>query len=161
MTLKIVSMKKIIFLFCIALFAMNLHAQKLNPVKWTFEAVKKSDKQYEIIITAAIESPWHIYSQNTPKGGPIPTKININTNPLVTIAAGKAKEVGKQEKILDKNFSPKGVEVLFYSDQVQFVQSITLKGAVKTNITGTVEYMVCDDSQCLPPTKKSFDIKIQ
>jgi thiol:disulfide interchange protein DsbD len=77
------------------------------------------------------------------------------------VAAGKAKEIGKLEKTLDKNFSAKGVEVLFFGDQVQFVQNITLKGAVKTNISGSVEYMVCDDSQCLPPTKKSFDIKIQ
>jgi len=114
-----------------------------------------------LVITANVPKPWHIYSQNTGKGGPIPTKISINTNPLVTVAPGKAKEIGKQEKTLDKNFGPQGVEVLYYSNQVQFVQNLSLKGAVKTNISGTVAYMICDDSQCLPPTKKSFDIKIQ
>ena len=154
-------MKKILIVLAALIITIGSFAQPKDPVSWKYETVKKSGNNYDLVITASVPKPWHIYSQNTPKGGPIPTKININTNPLITIAAGKAKEIGKQEKILDKNFSPKGVEVLFYSDQVQFVQSITLKGAVKTNITGIVEYMVCDDSQCLPPTKKSFDIKIQ
>lgn len=154
-------MKKLIIALVAMIFTVGAFAQPKDPVAWKYEAVKKSGNNYDLIITATVPKPWHIYSQNTPKGGPIPTKININTNPLITIAPGKAKEIGKQEKVLDKNFSPKGVQVLFYSDQVQFVQSITLKGAVKTNVTGTVEYMVCDDSQCLPPTKKSFDIKLQ
>ncbi len=154
-------MKKIALVLVTIVLAVGSFAQPKEPVTWKYEAVKKSGNNYDLVITASIPKPWHLYSQNTPKGGPIPTKININANPLITVAAGKAKEVGKQEKILDKNFSPKGVEVLFYSDQVQFVQSITVKGAVKTNVTGTVEFMVCDDSQCLPPTKKSFDIKLQ
>lgn len=154
-------MKKIVFaFFCLALCSC-LMAQIKDPVSWKYETVKQSGNNYQLVITATVPKPWHIYSQNTPKGGPIPTKIHVNSNPLVSVVAGKAKEIGKLEKTLDKNFSPKGVEVLFYSDQVQFVQNITLKGAVKTNISGTVEYMICDDSQCLPPTKKSFDIKIQ
>ena len=154
-------MKKIIVVFFALVLASNLIAQIKDPVSWKYETVKQSGNNYQLVITATVPKPWHIYSQNTPKGGPIPTKIIVNTNPLITVAAGKAKEIGKLEKTLDKNFSPKGVEVLFFSDQVQFVQNISLKGAVKTNISGTVEYMICDDSQCLPPTKKSFDIKIQ
>jgi hypothetical protein len=51
--------------------------------------------------------------------------------------------------------------VLSYSDKVQWVQTVKVKGGIKTNISGTIEYMVCDDSHCLPPTKKSFDLKLQ
>ena len=35
--------KGIVFLFLIVA-ALNTSAQKINPVKWTFEAVKKADK---------------------------------------------------------------------------------------------------------------------
>jgi thiol:disulfide interchange protein DsbD len=154
-------MKKILFVIFSLIVTTGLFAQIKDPVSWKYETVKQSGNSYQLVITATVPKPWHIYSQNTPKGGPIPTKINVNSNPLISVAAGKAKEIGKLEKTLDKNFSAKGVEVLFFGDQVQFVQNITLKGAVKTNISGSVEYMVCDDSQCLPPTKKSFDIKIQ
>ena len=93
-------MKKGMILFCSVFMVFVAGAQKLNPVKWTFEAVKKSDKQYEIKISAAIESPWHIYSQFV-KDGPIPTKITYKANPLTEVK-GPAKEIGKIEKKFDK-----------------------------------------------------------
>ncbi|MFP5039440.1 protein-disulfide reductase DsbD domain-containing protein [Parasediminibacterium sp. JCM 36343] len=130
-------------------------AQIKNPVEWKYEA-KKKGAACQVVITATVQKPWHIYSQNTGKGGPIPTKITFNKNPLVTIE-GITKETGKLEKVFDKSFN---TEVLFYSNSLVFTQEIKVKAGVKTNITGTVEYMVCDDEQCLPPTKKTFDIKL-
>jgi thiol:disulfide interchange protein DsbD len=154
-------MKKIsatlVFTFIVAMS----FAQIENPVSWSYEAKKKTANTYEIVITANVENPWHIYSQNTGKGGPIATEIKFKPNPLVTIQAGKPKELGKVEKVMDNNFGPPPVQVSYYSDKVQFVQTVTVKGSVKTNIAGTVEYMVCNDSKCLPPTKKSFDLKLQ
>ena len=148
-------MKKIILavLFSVTLLATN--AQVQNPVKWKYEA-KKKGVNYEVVITATVDKPWHIYSQNTGKNGPIPTTITFKTNPLITLN-GKVKETGNLEKIYDKNFQ---TDVLFYSGSVVFTQTIQVKAGVKTNISGTVEYMVCDDEKCLPPTKKTFDIKL-
>jgi thiol:disulfide interchange protein DsbD len=147
-------MKKILFSLSLSLLAGFVFGQ--DPVSWTYETKKKSADTYEVILTAEVESPWHIYSQNTGKGGPIATTVKFKANPLVTVA-GKTNEVGKLEKTYDKNFK---TNVLYYSNKVQFVQTIKLKGKVKTNVSGTIEYMVCDDSQCLPPTKKNFDLKL-
>lgn len=132
-------------------------AQRQNPVSWNYEAIKKSADIYEIVLTATVEEPWHIYSQNTGKGGPIPTAVVFKPNPLVT-KNGKVKELGKLEKVFDKNFN---TDVLYFSDKVKFVQLVKVKGGIKTNLSGTVVYMVCDDSQCLPPVKKSFELKLQ
>jgi Disulphide bond corrector protein DsbC len=154
-------MKKLLITSLSIVLSTVLFAQIKDPVSWKYETIKQSGNNYQLVITATIPKPWHIYSQQTAKGGPIPTTIHVNANPLISVAQGKAKETGKLEKTLDKNFSPKGVQVLYYSDQVVFTQNFSLKTVVKTNITGFIEYMVCDDSQCLPPTKKSFDIKIQ
>lgn len=132
-------------------------AQRQNPVSWNYEAIKKSADTYEIVLTATVEEPWHIYSQNTGKNGPIPTAVVFKPNPLVT-KNGKVKELGKLEKVFDKNFN---TDVLYFSDRVKFVQLVKVKGGIKTNLSGTVEYMVCDESQCLPPVKKSFDLKLQ
>lgn len=132
-------------------------AQRQNPVSWNYEAIKKSADTYEIVLTATVEEPWHIYSQNTGKGGPIPTAVVFKPNPLVA-KTGKVKELGKLEKVFDKNFN---TDVLYFSDKVKFVQLVKVKGGIKTNLSGTVEYMVCDESQCLPPVKKSFDLKLQ
>ncbi|RXK83050.1 protein-disulfide reductase DsbD domain-containing protein [Filimonas effusa] len=150
-------MKKLVWLLALLLtVSATVHAQVKDPVKWTFTAKKKTGNTYEVVISAVFAKPWHLYSQSTPDGGPIPTKITFKKNPLVTVT-GSPKEVGTLKVDHDENF---GVDVKYFSEKVDFVQTITLKGKVKTNITGTVEYMVCDDSQCLPPTTKSFDIKL-
>ncbi len=149
-------MKKISILLFLVVLGLGAFAQIKDPVSFKYEAVKKAGNTYELIITATVPAPWHIYSQNTGKNGPVPTAISFKKNSLLTLV-GKPKELGKLEKMFDKNFN---TNVLYYADQVQFVQTITVKGNIKTNISGSVNYMVCDDSQCLPPTTKSFDIKL-
>jgi hypothetical protein len=149
-------MKKIILALSFIAIATLSFSQE-NPVNWSYEAKKKTTDTYEVVITATVANPWHIYSQSTPAGGPIPTKISFKANPLIT-KNGATKESGKLEKRHDPNF---GVDVLSYAEKVQWIQTVKVKGNIKTNISGTVEYMVCDDSHCLPPVKKSFDLKLQ
>ena len=148
-------MKKLLVLFCSIVFAMNVHAQKPNPVKWIFTAIKKSDKQYEVVASATIDAPWHMYSQFV-SGGPIPTTFTFSKNPLIQLA-GKTKEKGKLQKMYDKNFK---TELSFFSDKVDFVQTVNLKVASKTNLVGMVEYSICNDDRCLPPAKVSFEVAL-
>ena len=148
-------MKKLLVLFCSIVFAMNVHAQKPNPVKWTFSAIKKSDKQYEVVASATIDAPWHMYSQFV-SGGPMPTTFTFSKNPLIQLA-GKTKEKGKLQKMYDKNFK---TELSFFSDKVDFVQTVNLKVASKTNLVGVVEYSICNDDRCLPPAKVSFEVAL-
>jgi thiol:disulfide interchange protein DsbD len=149
-------MKKVIVLLISIVLVLNTNAQKINPVKWTFEAVKKADKQYDITFSASIEAPWHMYSQFVKKG-PVPTSVQIKKNPLVQLK-GAVKEIGTLEKKFDKNFN---ADIAYFSNKVQFVQAVTLKVASKTKLTGEIEYMVCNDERCLPPTKVPFEITIQ
>jgi thiol:disulfide interchange protein DsbD len=100
--------------------------------------------------------PWHIYSQFTGDGGPVATSFKFSKNPLVTFN-GDVKEIGKLKEQYDKLFETK---VKYFGDKVDFVQNIKVKGNVKTNVNVTVEYMTCDDSQCLPPTKKTFNVSL-
>lgn len=150
-------MKRLFVLLLAALFVTNVGAQIKEPVSWTFSAQKKSADTYDLVIKAVVPKPWHLYSQFTPEGGPVPTKFTFNANPLVKLE-GKAKEIGKLQKIQDKIFE---TEVRFFSNEVTFIQTVKVKAGVKTNITGSVLFMVCDDNQCLPPTTKKFDIKLQ
>ncbi len=150
-------MKQTAFLFFALITGINLYAQTKDPVQWTYTATKKADKVYTVTVTAIVSQPWHIYSQYTPKGGPVPTKFSFNPNPLLMLD-GSVNEQGKLEIVHDKNF---GVDVKFYSNKVVFIQTVKMKTTVKTNINGTVEYMVCNDSQCLPPKKIPIDIRLQ
>ncbi len=153
-------MKKIITSILVVSFSIFsfsfLKAQPKDPVTWTYEAKKKGDKTFDLLITATLPKPWHIYSQNTGDGGPIPTSITFNANPLI-VKQGKVVETGKLEKSFDENFK---TNVLSFSNKVVFTQTIKLKTAAKTTVTGKVEYMVCNNEMCLPPTKKAFTIKL-
>lgn len=128
-----------------------------NPVNWKFSAKKKADKVYEVHLTATVASPWHIYSQKTPKGGPIPTKISFTKNPIIVLD-GIAKEVGKLEVKHEEVFD---IDVKYFNGSVDFVQTIKLKSGVKTNVSGTIQFMACNDQQCLPPTNTSFNITLE
>ena len=149
-------MKKIFLAFLLFGFALQSQSQKLALVKWAYQAVKTGDKKYNVIITANVDAPWHIYSQFVKKG-PVPTTVQFAKNPLVVLN-GTTKEVGQLEKKFDNNF---GAVIGSFGGKVQFIQAVILKVNTKTKLTGTIEYMVCNEERCLPPTKQSFEVDIQ
>jgi thiol:disulfide interchange protein DsbD len=144
-----------LFFFLVAAVSSHAGAQIKDPVQWSATS-KKVGAGYEVTLTAILPKPWHIYSQHTGDGGPIPTTLNFARNPLVTFH-GQVKEVGKLKEEYDKNFDTK---VKYFGEKVAFVQNVQVKGNIKTNVSVTVEYMTCDDSQCLPPTKKTFSVSL-
>lgn len=151
-------MKKLFLASVLLLSANFLFAQMVkNPITWTTSAKKIADKTYEITLVANIPAGWHMYSQSTPEGGPLPTKVNFSKNPLV-IPQGRIKEKGKLEQRHEPLF---GVDVKQYSDRVEFSQTVKLKANVKTSVEVAVEFMVCDDRECLPPVTKKFTVALK
>ena len=150
-------MKKIVSLLAVVCITLSAAAQIQDPVDWSYSVKKISADTYTFTATANIEGDWHIYSQTTGKGGPVPTKINFNRNPLITVV-GTTKETGQVKQVYDELFK---TTVRFIGETATYTQTIKVRGGVKTNISGFVAYMVCDDRQCLPPSKKTFDLKLQ
>jgi thiol:disulfide interchange protein DsbD len=149
-------MKKQFLLVCFLGLSAVSFAQIKNPVQWTYSAKKLNATTYEVHLTATIESGWHIYSQTTPPGGPVPTFIAFAKNPLTTID-GTTKEVGNLEQRQEELF---GVDVKQYSNKLDFVQKVRLKAAAKTSITGSIEFMSCNDKECLPPRTEKFSVAL-
>ena len=149
---------KNIFLFVVLCFVVSFSfSQSTGPVNWLFSVKKTGANTYQIIGTATIGKGWHLYSQTTPDGGPIPTAVSFNKNPIVTML-GAVKEVGLLEVHNEPLF---GVEVKQYSDKVDFVQTVKVKPGIKTNISGTVAYMLCNNKECLPPAQKTFLVELK
>lgn len=148
-------MKKIIAGIVFTLLFITANAQQ--KISWSFVAKKGANNLYELHMTATPPTGWHIYSQTTPEGGPIPTEFKFTNNALVTVATAKLKEVGKLVSYFDKNFK---VDVKYFEGRVDFVKKITVKGKIKTNISGTVESMICNDRTCMPPTTENFNIAL-
>jgi hypothetical protein len=127
-----------------------------SPYAWSFSAKKTAEKTYEIHCRVEVNPPWHTYSQFTPDGGPLPTKFEFSKNPLYSLE-GKVKENGKMITRHEEVF---GVDVKYFDGKVDFVQTIKLRTNAKTNVSGSVEFMVCNDEQCLPPTTRKFTIAL-
>ncbi|HMO33618.1 MAG TPA: protein-disulfide reductase DsbD family protein [Lacibacter sp.] len=132
-------------------------AQSGTKVKWNYSAKKLAANKYEVRLTATIDKGWHLYSQQQSEDAiALPTTISFAKNPLVTLV-DKTKEVGKLYDQYDKATASRS---RFYSDKVEFVQVVTTRGTVKTTVSGEVEFMVCDDKQCLPPDKVKFSVAL-
>lgn len=151
-------MKKIAFLLSIFfLIGNSLTAQILNPVKWSFEAKKVNDTEFDLVATAKLDKNWNIYTQHiSADDGPIPTKFVFKPTPQYQLV-GKTNEVSDHKKSgYDKIFA---MNVTKYSESVQFVQRVKLSAA-SAQISGSVEYGTCDDEKCLPPQEENFNYNI-
>jgi thiol:disulfide interchange protein len=148
--------KKVVlsFLFLCCILGMSAEIQK--PVTWNFSNKQVSDTEFDLILTASIDNSWHLYSQFIGEGGPVPTSFKFNPSPDYTLV-GKVSESPKPKKIYEKVFE---MEVAFFEKKATFTQKVKLK-VPASKIKGTLTFMVCDDSQCLPPEDLdfSFDLK--
>ncbi len=121
------------------------------------QAVKKiGEKKYEVTITADIAGDYHLYAQDAGAEGPVPTTIRFQPNPLLTLV-GKPTEKGKKISKLEKVW---GGKVNYYDKTVSFVQVVTAKTKAKTSLNGIIEFMVCNDEVCLPPSELPLKIAI-
>jgi len=150
MTFKIHRWLSLLFGLTICL---HTHAQILKPVTWSYSCKKVSENTYNLFLKAHIEKGWHLYSQHIGENGPIPTSFHFTGNPAYSLT-GEVKEKGKAIKIHDPNFQ---MDVIYFKKEVVFVQRIKLLKAIPS-IDGSLEFMVCDDSKCLPPETKKFTI---
>jgi thiol:disulfide interchange protein DsbD len=140
-------------LICLALPAV-MSAQILNPVHWSYSAREIGKGQYILHLTARIDPGWHVYAQDAGEG-PVPTSFKFDKK-AGTEYTGKVHEVGKLQKSYDKNF--KSV-LKYYENKVDFEQFVKVKPGTQS-VSGTLEYMVCDNHQCLPPKDVDFQIRL-
>ena len=151
-------MRKSLFTFLFLCIGILSYSQVVNPIKWSFSSKKLDGNTYEVHLTAMLDKGWHTYSQTTPEGGPVPTSVSFIKNPLISIE-GKVKEVGKLEQHVEPLFN--GINVKQFSDKVDFVQIVKVKGSANTTVTGTIESMACNEKQCLPPSTEKFSVSLK
>ena len=147
-------MKRFFIAVVFMVFFTAVNAQQ--KLTWSYTAKSLGNNKYELRLTATPPPGWHIYSMLTPDGGPIPTTFKFNQNALLSLQ-GKVKEKGKVVTYYDKNFK---VDVKYFEGEAQFVQLVTVKGKIKTNISGEIESMICNDRTCMPPTTEKFNIAL-
>ena len=148
-------MKKL-FLAAIAAFLFtSAQAQILTPVKWSYAAKKVSATEAVIFIRATIDNGWHIYLQTVKDGGPIKTDIKFTPSKAYKLIGPvtEPKPMSKFENAFKMN-------VTYFEKEVLFQQKVKLVGG-NTVIKGKLEYMTCNDRQCLPPEDVDFTVAIK
>ncbi|SDG04576.1 Disulphide bond corrector protein DsbC [Pedobacter terrae] len=149
-------MKKITLVLSMVLFTIaGAFAQIEKPVTWAYSAKKISKTEAVIYLKATIDDRWHIYSQNVKDGGPVKTTFTFSPSKDFSL-------VGKtiEPKAIVKYESTFKMNVSYFEKSVIFQQKIKLNKAT-TVVKGVVEFMVCNDKQCLPPEEVEFSVPVK
>ncbi len=136
-------MKKILTL--LLLVTTISYSQILEPVKWTTETKKISDTEYELIINASIDPGYHLYSQKVPDDGPLPTVFIFEKSNDYELIGSTTEEKG--HTVYDPVFKMK---IKYFDTKAIFIQRIKVKNKNNLKIIGEIEYMTCNDSNCVP-----------
>jgi thiol:disulfide interchange protein len=145
---------KIIFLLLVFLAFAKGNAQILDPVKWKTSIEKKSETEFILIMDAAIDNEWHMYSQFTPEGGALPAEFTYKDS------NGNYQLVGKtKESTYKKHFNDVfGVDEYYFAKTAQFKQTIKVTNAKLKSVKVAVFYQVCKEA-CIQQDKV-FEFKL-
>ena len=148
---------KLQFTFILFLLFSTLgFTQVLTPVKWQFQLTELGNDEYELVFEASIDETWHLYGQDLPSGGPIPTSFVIDSSGNFEFIE-KVESVTKPEIVHDAAFD---MDLKLFSEKAVFKQKIKSLNKDPYTIKGYVEYMSCDDERCLPPDEEDFSFSI-
>ncbi len=147
---------KNLLIFLFLTFTLGIFSQIENPVEWSTSVEKVSDTEYILVSKATIEDGWHLYSQDVPEDGPIPTTFTFDAAKKNFSLEGKSIEE-EGHTVDDPVFE---MRIKFFENSAIFKQRVKI--SPETNvINGFVEFMTCNDSQCSAPTEVDLVFKLK
>lgn len=146
---KIWMSNKIILLLVVFFAFAKGNSQILDPAKWTTKIEKKSENNYILTFNAVIENGWHMYSQFTPEGGPLPLEVIFKNQKGNFDLVGKAKE-SKTTTAYNDVFE---VNETFFEKKAQIQQEIKILNPKVTKVEVDLNYQVCKEA-CINQEKK-------
>ncbi len=128
----------------------------MNPVKWTTSVERTCDGEAVLVFKAKIDESWHLYSQIATPDGPVATSFKFTAagNYKADGKTIESKPITKKEPVFDN------AELRFFEGKAEFRQKIKILSKQKFSVKAAVEYMTCNDKQCLPPDTKEFELAI-
>ncbi len=142
------------FLF-IGLTLGDAVAQIQNPVKWEFKSKSLGDDVVELQFIATIDDGFHLYSMDIPPDGPIPTSFIIpeSNNYELLGEMQESQSISEYDALFE-------MTIKFFSDEAVFKQKIRVKSEEDFRLSGTFEYMVCNDETCVPFYDNDYSFNI-
>ena len=144
-------MKRILSAVSMLIMAFMVHAQMMEPVKFTSTLKTNNTAEGEIIFNGTIDNGWHVYSTNLGNDGPIEATFHVNKLEGAELV-GPLTPHGKEISEYDNMF---GMKLRYFEKNVQFVQKVKFTKP-QYNIDAYLEYGACNDEMCMPPTEVSI-----
>lgn len=145
-------MKKFVTLLMLTFLALAVQAQILTPVKWNIKLEDSDSAEKTLVFSAKLDAGWHLYDMNLPEGGPISTSFSFE-NLKGAKAIGTPIASKEATTIFDEQFQ---MELRWFAGEVSFRQKIEVTDPKHLQVNGYVEYMACNDENCLPPEQEEF-----
>ncbi|MDD3107659.1 MAG: cytochrome c biogenesis protein CcdA [Alistipes sp.] len=133
-----------------ALFGAN------DPVRWSVESRQETKGRMDLIFTARIASPWHMYDLGPYTEGPNATTFTFVPNAQVRLLGG-VEQLSTPTRLYDSIF---GMQIGYFEREAQFRQRLEWVAGEQSLLEVTIEWMVCDDQQCMPPSEKELKIPL-
>ena len=146
-------MKKILLVITLV-FPTLLFSQIFNPVEWEFSKEDLGDGDYNLVFKATIEDNWHLYSQFVEDDGPLPTTFTFFESDNYDLV-GTTTE-GEPIEEYDPNFD---MVLAYFAKEATFIQKIKVLNS-DAIVEGELMFMVCDETQCLPPEYVDFSFAL-
>tara|TARA_B100000902_G_scaffold27181_1_gene32732 strand:- start:8271 stop:10280 length:2010 start_codon:yes stop_codon:yes gene_type:complete len=152
-------MKHIFTTIGVLFISIYSYAQIIDPVVWNFSKKQISENQIELQFTANIEENWHLYSQFTGQyfhdDGPVPTSFSFT----------ESDSYFRKDSVIEdppiEEYDPIWGETLkYYEGEVTFRQIIEVLTNTPFKIEGDINFMLCDEAQCVFPMPVTFSFHI-
>ena len=147
--------KLLLILFAFFAFATG-NSQIKKPVKWTSKTEKISDTEFNLVMTASIEEGWHMYSQFTPEGGPLPLVVTVKNQKGNFELIGKAKE-SAYKKEFNKDFE---VDEFYFEGTATVSQKVKIINPKTSKIVVNLDFQACQNQCINDKVDLTFDIPV-
>lgn len=149
-------MKHLLICLLLTISALGASAQLEQPVTWSYAAKKTGKNEAVLYLKATIEPGWHLYSQRVKPGGPFATSFSFIPSKSYSIMGTviEPNPIVKEEKVFS-------MAVAYFENIVVFQQKVKLLEEKPFVIKGKLEYMVCNDDKCLPPSEMEFNVSVK
>jgi thiol:disulfide interchange protein DsbD len=140
-------MNRLLTTFFVAIVALAVQAQMMEPVHFKSELKMTGGAEAEIVFSATIDPGWHVYSTDMGDDGPVSATFNkVTMDGVETV--GKLTPHGNVVKQFDQMF---GMELRFFEHKATFIQKIRFTKSDYA-IDCYLEYGACNEEMCMPPS---------
>ena len=151
---RIIALSLLMPFFLLLALNSDLHAQDKHPVQWSFELNKIEAGLLDVVFTANIASPWYLYDINLPEGGPVSTAVHYDKLEGCSLE-GALRNISKPKPYYEAVFE---MNLRKHEETAVFAQRIRISNPDAFLIEGYVEFMACNNENCLPPEQVEFKL---